>query len=412
MSASNIHEAPASRKVAPGEDFDALSVYQRELETRKRMSRDEERRLADEMATCREDIVTTLSNLILEAGDAVGLDPATAERLRAELAQAANGKKIESLQARIEGIVSRARQATEILRKGKRAHSSDAVRHARHLLEEIARGFGVSPATLERIAAELAQKRQRIAVAKQRLVEANLRLVLYFARKMKWRGVDTVDLVQEGNLALLRAADTYDPRRGFPFATFACTAIRRAMSRFGSAASRPVHVPVEVRARRTRIRKVETYLTERDGVRPSWETLAEYLEVPIADVIDALGSHEEPLSLDASGDDDAPIMDRLVDATTPDVTELLAVSQADRQVRDYVATLDARDRRVIEARFALQEPGAATLADIGRDLGVTRERARQLEARALRQLRTHGRVAKPRRSRGARTRGRGVTRVS
>jgi RNA polymerase primary sigma factor len=412
MNTNQVDKKPRDQRVAGEEEIDALSVYQRELEKGERMSRIEEMSLAEEIATCRDDIVTALSKLILEAGDAVGLDAATIERLRAELAQPSSGKKLEALHTRIEGVVSRARHASEILRKGARSHSSDAVRRARRLLAEIARGFGVSPATLERISTEMAEKQQRISAARHRLVEANLRLVLYFARKMRWRGVDTVDLVQEGNLALLRAAEAYDPRRGFTFASFACTAIRRAMTRFGSDASRPVHVPSEVRARRTRIRKAETYLTSRDGTRPSWEALAEYLDLTVADVVDALGQREEALSLDASSDEDSSILERLVNVSAADVTELIALTESDRQVRDSVETLDTRDRRVIESRFALQDAGAATLAEIGRDLGVTRERARQLEARALRQLRTQGSTAGPRRTRGGRTGHRGTARAS
>jgi RNA polymerase primary sigma factor len=412
MRANDVNESPADAMVELEEAIDALSVYQREIETRERMSRDEELRVAEEIAMCREDIVTTLRKLILEASDTVGLDATTAERVREELTQPESEKKLETLQARIEAIVSSARRATEILRKGARSESAEARRGARRLLAEVTRGFGVSAATLERVATEIAEKRRRISAAKQRLVEANLRLVLYFARKMRWRGVDTIDLVQEGNIALLRAAEAYDPKRGFAFASFACTAIRRAMTRFGSAASRPVHVPTEVRARRSRIRKAETYLTGRDGTPPSWEAIAEYLGLTIADVIDALGAREETLSLDASSDDEAPIIGRLVDDSAPDATETIAVVQADRQVRKTVAALDARDRKVIESRFALDNSGAATLAEIGHDLGVTRERARQLEARALRQLRTRGSAAGRRRTRRSHPGGRSAALTS
>jgi RNA polymerase sigma factor (sigma-70 family) len=412
MNAHNVDEALYDPKAATEETLDAFSAYQRDVETRKRMSRDEERRVAEEIVACRDDIVTTLRDLILEAGDAVGLDPAAIERLRAELTQPSSGKKLESLQAPIEAIVYRARQASELLRKRKRCHSSDAVRAARALLGEIARGFGVTPATLESIATEIAAKRQRIAMAKQRLVEANLRLVLYFARKMKWQGVDTLDLVQEGNIALLRAVDAYDPKRGFSFASFACTAIRRAMTRFGSTASRPVHVPAEVRARRSQIRKAEMYLTGRDGTPPSWETVAEYLGLTVADVVDALGDREEALPLEASGDDEVPIISRLADPSAPDVVEFISFAEVDRQARDTVANLEARDRRVIESRFSLDNAGTATLAEIGRNLGVTRERARQLEARALRELRSRGSGSGRRQRRRSRSGGRHTARAS
>jgi RNA polymerase primary sigma factor len=268
------------------------------------------------------------------------------------------------------------------------------------------------PAALERVAAEIAEKRRRIAAAKQLLVEANLRLVLYFARRMKWRGVDAVDLVQEGNIALLRAADAYDPKRGFAFGSFACTAIRRAMSRFGSAASRPVHVPSEVRARRHRVCQTERHLTTRDGVAPSWQEIADYLGVTIAVVVDALDSGEEVVSLDSSSEDGTPILGRLADEGAPDVAEAIEVAQADRQVRDTVARLDERDRRIIQSRFDLDESGTATLAEVGRDFGVTRERARQLESRALRELRARGAAGQRRAGGGPRRSSSGAKQTS
>ena len=403
MNVPHIHEGPVDPRVDPAEEADALSVYLREVGGRRRMSREEERRVAEEMVACRDDIVMTLRNLILEAADSMRLDETMRRRLHAELADPASARKLESLQSRIDTVATIARRADATLRAHKKhAHAKDAVCSARRVLVEIARGFGVSPAVIERVAAEIAEKRSRISSAKQRLIEANLRLVLYFARKMKWRGVDTVDLVQEGNIALLRAADTFDPKRGFSFACFACTAIRRAMARFGSAACNPVHVPVEVRARRSRVRKAERHLTGRDGTPPSWDSIAEYLGLPMADVVDALGERGEALSLDTSLEDEPSMLDRLVDDAVVDASEAVATAQADRHARRSVAALDTRDRKVIESRFSLDNAGAATLAEVGRDLGVTRERARQLEARALRELRTRGGTANRRRKHRAR----------
>lgn len=382
-------------------DTDALTLYSRDVESRTRLSREEEQKVAEEIAENRREIVSKLRVVVLEATDALGIDPTVARRLREELADPASERKLEVLERRLDAIVAAARRAEETLRARPRERSADAARQARRLLAEILDGFGMPPAVLERIAAEISEKRRQIAAAKQLLVEANLRLVLYFARRMKWRGVDAVDLVQEGNIALLRAADAYDPTRGFAFGSFACTAIRRAMSRFGSAASRPVHVPVEVRARRNRVCQAERHLTTRDGVAPSWQEIADYLGVPMAVVVDALDSREEAVSLDSSVDDGTPILARLADDDAPDVAEAIEVAQADRRVRDTVAGLDERDRKVIESRFDLAESGAATLAEVGRDLGVTRERARQLEAQALRHLRARGAAGRRRGKRRA-----------
>lgn len=381
-------------------DLDAFDVYVREVEARPRMSQGEERRVAEEIEECRRDIIERLRALVWESAEALDLDPEAARRLREELADPANERKLEAIERRIHALVASARRAGDILRRDKRSEPGDALRGARRLLADIAGGFGITPDALERVAADISEKRARMTAAKQHLVEANLRLVLYFARRMKWRGVDIVDLVQEGNIALLRAVESYDPKRGFAFGTFACTAIRRAMSRFGSKASRPVHVPSEVCARRKRIRQAERYLTKQDGAAPTWAQIAEYLDLPLSLVIDALDNREESLSLDDPVEGAAPIIDRLADDTAVDVVESLSVVQTDQQVRRTITGLETRDRRIIESRFGLEDCDAATLSKIGREHGITRERARQLEARALRRLRSRG--SEPRRRSGGR----------
>lgn len=400
MNSQPICKEPLDTDADLSSDMDAFDVYVREVEARPRMSQGEERQVAEEIEECRQDIIERLRALVLEAAEAVDLDPEATRRLREELADPTSERKLEAIERRIHALVASARRAGEILRRGKRSEPGNALRGAQRLLADIAGGFGITPDALERVAAEISEKRDRMTAAKQRLVEANLRLVLYFARRMKWRGVDIVDLVQEGNMALLRAVESYDPKRGFAFGSFACTAIRRAMSRFGSKASRPVHVPSEVRARRQRIRQAERYLTRQDGLAPTWAQIAEYLDLPLPLVIDALDNREESLSLDDPVEGAAPIIDRLADDTAVDVVEALSGVETDRQVRRTITGLETRDRRIIESRFGLENREAAKLSDIGREHGITRERARQLEARALRRLRTRG--SAPRRHTGGR----------
>src|SRR5512139_1672511 len=151
MSAIGVNENRLDPNAERDRELDALSVYLREVEGRERMSRDEERQVADEIAACREDIVTTLRTLILEAAECLSLDATTRERLRTELEDPASEKKLEALQSRIATVASLARAAGEALRDKKRTRSAGA----RRLLAELARGFGVSPAVLERVAAEI-----------------------------------------------------------------------------------------------------------------------------------------------------------------------------------------------------------------------------------------------------------------
>jgi RNA polymerase sigma factor (sigma-70 family) len=147
------------------------------------------------------------------------------------------------------------------------------------VLGDISASFGVSTEDIVLIAVSIAERRRLIQQATQRLVESNLRLVVYFAQRAQWRGADIADLVQEGNIALMKAVESFDPSHGLAFGTFATIRVCRAIHRFGATASQLVHVPANVRARRRWVRKTADYLSEKQGDVPSLDAVAEYLEV-------------------------------------------------------------------------------------------------------------------------------------
>jgi RNA polymerase primary sigma factor len=266
--------------------------------------------------------------------------------------------------------------------------------------------IGVTADDVERIAAIVAEKRKLIQRAKEQLVESNLRLVVYLARRSSWLGAEVADLVQEGNLALMRAVDSYDPDRGVTFGRFACTSIRHAMERCGAMAKELVRIPEQVRLRRRRVLKATEHLSDKEGRAPAPDAVADYLEVSAGQVADALEGEASTCSLDACAEGTVAGGGLAAYSSEVDVADTIAAKEDERLVGERVAELDERSRRVIEARFGVERREPATLAQIGRDLGITRERARQLEARALQELRTRGsapqrpRPRKPQAARG------------
>jgi RNA polymerase sigma factor (sigma-70 family) len=263
-----------------------------------------------------------------------------------------------------------------------------ARRELRKLERAVAASFGLSTADICQVAASIEQKREEIRRASERLVESNLRLVVHLAQKANRRGADVCDLIQEGNLALLKAVDTFDPERGVPFGSFASISVRHAIHCSAATAKQLVRVPEALRVRRTNVRKATAYLSARDGHEPSVDAIAEYLEVSSHDVVEALEDGGAPCSLDSPIDEHAPSLASVVDTEAIEAADALGAFQDKRLVRGRISALDERKRRLIESRYGVDGRGQSTLAQIGRELGVTRERVRQIQESAFRELRT------------------------
>jgi RNA polymerase primary sigma factor len=263
------------------------------------------------------------------------------------------------------------------------------------------------PALIEALAAEAVRhgdteacsrvrcRFETLRALKRRLVEANLRLVVSVARRYRFTGVPLLDLVQEGNLGLLKAADRFQYRRGFKFSTYATWWIRQAVTRAIAVSGRTVRLPVHTVESLNRIEASRRALLKQLGRDPSVDDIATHLSLTPDKVMRLLQSDASIMSLDAPIADTAVLGDLVADAggSAPDAG--LVEQDMMRQVRAALESLNARERRVVELRYGLTNSREHTLDEVAHRLGCTREAARQLERRAMNRLRRRRRWMHP-----------------
>nr|HET6902205.1 sigma-70 family RNA polymerase sigma factor [Ktedonobacteraceae bacterium] len=227
-------------------------------------------------------------------------------------------------------------------------------------------------------------------LARRKLIESNLRLVIAIARRYTSTGVPLIDLIQEGNLGLMRAAEKFDYRRGCHFGTYATWWIRQAVSRAAGEQSRLIHLPEHVATRLRKVRRVAAQLSQENGLDPLPEQIADACNIDVNEVIDLLGVIEQPVSLDAPVDDEArySLADTLEDSTTPAPAETASQHLLGEELHRALALLTPRERSVITLRYGIGDGRSRTLLEVGKELGISRERVRQLEVVALMKLRS------------------------
>ena len=337
-------------------------------------------------------MVERLRDLMAEVEDA--------ERDIAECMLQAGGKPVSYLKKCFSKIPTSAKENDKVtplgLRKSDALAMKMKIERSQKYIKQIKESTNMTPRQLRETLQKVESSLERARQAKSELIQANLRLVVSIAKKYTNRGLQFLDLIQEGNIGLMKAVDKFEYQRGYKFSTYATWWIRQAITRAIADQARTIRIPVHMIETINKLIRTSRYLVQEHGREPTPEEIAEKMEFPLEKVRKVLKIAKEPISLETpiGEEEDSHLGDFIEDKkilSPGDAVVNFGLAEATRKV---LRTLTPREEKVLRMRFGIGEKADHTLEEVGRDFSVTRERIRQIEAKALRKLRHPSRAKK------------------